>query len=474
MSKPLQQDQITKKKVLVVDDEKDIRELITDILEDDGFEVIAVKSGNEAIDSIKEHSFSVAVLDVWLEGSDIEGIGVLEYLQKNHPNIPAIMISGHANISSDNKKEKNRHEITVLSIQKGAYDFIEKPFSADKLITTLNRAIESFLLKKENSTLKGKVITNEIIDVGIGNSAIITNIRATVNKVAKTSSRIFLSGPPGSGKKMIAQNIHNKSDRSSLPMIIFYPNNAEFSSPSAVYNILSQANNSTVFIDDVADLSQDLQSSMLQILQNSQFDVRIISSTSKNIEELIEKGKFSEGLYYRLNVIPIKIPSLIERKEDIPLLADYFLKQLSTKSGFPYKKLSEDAIATLQLFDWPGNIRQLRNVLEWVLIMTSEEKTNIINSSMLPYDVISKKAAIPRPDNNACLMSMPLREAREVFEAQYLAAQLERFKGNISKTALFIGMERSALHRKLKSLNIINDLPESNDNDASSKDAAVL
>lgn len=462
MSKSLQE-QGNKKKILVVDDEKDIRELITDIIEDDGYSVIAVKSGNEAIDAINSHNFSAAVLDVWLEGSDIEGIGVLEYLQKNHPNIPAIMISGHANISLDNKKEKNRHDITLLAIQKGAYDFIEKPFSADKLLTTLRRAIEVFFLKKENSNLKVKAESNEII---IGSSASISYIKNTINKFAKSSSRIFLSGPPGSGKRLIAQTIHDKSDRANFPMVVFHPNNLQFSTPSAIYNIISQANNSTIFIDDVADLSNEIQSWMLQILQTSRSDARIISSTSKNIEELIDQGKFSQGLYHRLNVIPIKVPPLIERKDDIPELADYFLKSFYMKSGFPYKKFSEDAIATLQLFDWPGNIRQLKNVIEWSLIITSEEKDNIINASMLPHDVISKKAAIPRPDNNAYLMSMPLREAREVFEAQYLAAQLERFKGNISKTALFIGMERSALHRKLKALNIINEFSESNDNNS--------
>lgn len=455
-------------KILVVDDEKDIRDIITDILEDDGFEVVSVKSGEDATREINKNNFTAAILDIWLEGSAIDGIGVLEYIQNHTPETPVIMISGHGNISNgsisnDNKHDINRLEIAVQAIKKGAYDFIEKPFSGDKLLTTLKRAIEVFWLKRENTELKQRIGELNLI----GNSTLINNIRTTINKVAQTSSRIMITGPSGSGKRLVAELIHYKSKRAKFPFVVFHPINSDIDNfqkeltnslnKNNRNGIFAKANNGTLFIDEVTDLSIDMQNIILQVLQNPQFDIRIIASTARNIEKIVSDGKFSEGLYHRLNVIPIKIPSLFERKEDIIPLSEYFIQQLADKSGLPLRKLAEDAIATLQLFDWPGNVRQLRNVLEWVLIMASEDHNELITASMLPYDVISKRAAISRPDNNASLMSLPLREAREIFEAQYLAAQLQRFNGNISKTANFIGMERSALHRKLKALHIIND-----------------
>ncbi|MBN8828333.1 MAG: sigma-54-dependent Fis family transcriptional regulator [Sphingobacteriia bacterium] len=450
--------------ILVVDDEKDIREIVQDILEDEGFKVIVASDGLDAIKKFNENNISTVLLDIWLEGSEIDGLGVLENIQAENSDIPVIMISGHATI-----------EVAVQSIKMGAYDFIEKPLSTDKLLNILRRAIETYNLKKENNELKKKIGLPQLV----GKSPHITQIKAIINKLAQTSSRVLISGPSGCGKRLVAELIHQKSKRAKYPFIVFHPVNfvSERFQQEIVGNqkpgndnvvsdknsIFAKANNGTLYIDEVTDMSIEMQNLFLRQLQQPGYDVRVIASTSRNIEQLIKEGRFREDLYYRLNVMPIKIPSLIERKEDVPLLCEYFINYHAEISGVQKRELSEDAVAALQLFEWPGNVRQLKNIIEWLLIMVPGNYSEQITAEMLPNELISNKAAIQRPDNNVSLMSLPLREAREIFEKQYLTAQVLRFNGNISKTSSFIGMERSALHRKLKSLNIITDI--NNDND---------
>jgi len=435
-------------KILVVDDEKDIRELISDILQEENFEVITASHGMEAVKLFKENEgIEAVILDIWLEGSEIDGLGVLESITSLNQDIPVVMISGHATI-----------ELAVQSIKMGAYDFIQKPFAEDKLVTILKRAIENYHLKKENLELRKKLGVQELI----GKSSAILQLKSVINKVAQTSSRVLISGSSGTGKKLVAEMIHQKSKRAKAPFIVFRPVNiASETFQQEISNnktsIFAQADKGTLYIDEVTEMSHDIQNLFLRHLQQPGNDVRVIASTSKNIEELVKQGKFREDLYYRLNVMPIHVPSLAERKEDIPLLCEYFMNHLVENSGLHRKKLSEDAVAVMQLFEWPGNIRQLRNVLEWLLIMVPGEHNTEINANDLPSNLISSKAAIVKPDSNVSLMSLPLREAREIFEKQYLAAQVMRFNGNISRTSNFIGMERSALHRKLKSLNIISD-----------------
>lgn len=435
-------------KILIVDDEKDIRELISDILSEENFGVLTASNGMEALKIFKgNENIEAVILDIWLEGSEIDGLGVLEGIHNIDPDIPVIMISGHATI-----------ELAVQSIQMGAYDFLQKPFAEDKIVTILKRAIENLRLKKENNELRKKLGVQELI----GKSSAIQHLKSVIAKVSQTSSRVLIHGPSGSGKKLVAEMIHQKSKRAKFPFIVFRPVNiaSEHFQQEISGNKLSifaQADKGTLYIDEVTEMSHDVQTLFLRQLQQPGYDVRVIASTSKNIEELVKQGKFREDLYYRLNVMPITVPSLVERKEDIPLLCEYFINQLVENSGLQRKKLAEDAIAVMQLFDWPGNIRQLRNVLEWLLIMVPGEHNSEIKANDLPSDLISSKAAIVKPDSNVSLMSLPLREAREIFEKQYLAAQVMRFNGNISRTSNFIGMERSALHRKLKSLNIISD-----------------
>lgn len=435
-------------KILVVDDEKDIRELISDILNEENFEVVLAANGMDAINAFKNNDgIEAVVLDIWLEGSEIDGLGVLENIINTGNEIPVIMISGHATI-----------ELAVQSIKMGAYDFIQKPFAEDKLVTIIKRSIENFRLKKENLELRKKLGNQELI----GKSQVLQNLRNTILKLAQTSSRVMITGASGSGKKLVAEMIHAKSKRAKNPFIVFRPIITEFEKckdeiTNPKNSVFVQAEQGTLFVDEVTNMSIELQNIFLRQLQQQGQDVRVIASTSKNIEELVKAGMFRQELYHRLNVMQVSVPSLSERKEDIPMLCDYFINQFVENSGLVRKTLSNDAIAAMQLFEWPGNIRQLRNIIEWLLIMVPGDYNAVINSNDLPSNVISSKAAISKPDSNVSLISLPLREAREIFEKQYLAAQVERFSGNISRTSNFIGMERSALHRKLKSLNIISD-----------------
>lgn len=455
--------------VLIVDDEADIRDLVADILSDEGYETRQAQDSDSALNAIAERLPSVIILDIWLQGSELDGLGVLELVRERYPNIPVIMISGHGNI-----------ETAVTSIKMGAYDFIEKPFKEDRLLLVVQRALEKARLQEENSQLRKHGVWESQL---IGNSAAINQVRQVIDKVAPTNSRVLITGPAGAGKDVVARLIHAKSRRAKWPFVVI---NAANMTPERVESELfgeegghgraagprsigmfERAHGGTLLIDEIADMPLETQGKVLRALQEQRFtrvggthqvqvDVRVIAATSKDLPKLIEKEQFREDLYYRLNVVPIEVPALNERREDIPLFCDYFLRRSAEMLGLPQRKLAMDAVASLQSYSWPGNVRQLRNLMEWLLIM-APDGSDPIRSSMLPPELFEETPAALKTSVNADIMAMPLREAREVFERQYLTAQINRFGGNISRTSAFVGMERSALHRKLKSLGVHNE-----------------
>ena len=458
--------------ILVVDDEADIRNLICDVLQDEEYETRVASSDLEALAKIDEKVPTVVLLDVWLQGSELDGLGILEIIKKKYPYLPVIIISGHGNI-----------ETAVNAIKMGAYDYIEKPFSEDKLLIIVKRACEAAKLQKENAELR--MYSGEAHKL-VGQSGPMMQLKQLILKVAPTSSRLLVVGPHGSGKKLVSKLIHEKSKRRNEAFIVFSAAGMSeekaqleifgeeskdvFSQPRKV-GVLELAHMGTLFIDEVADLPLNVQSKILSFLQSNSFarnggknliklDVRIIASTSKDIKQEIAKGKFREDLYYRLNVIQVTVPSLSERKEDIAVLSDYFINYFHEIMGLPLRKIAADAIIALQNYSWPGNVRQLRNVIEWLLIMVNTEEDKVINASMLPPEVLNNHSNINASvDNQNCnsimgMVELSLREAREIFEKQYLSAQLLRFDNNVTKMAIAIGMERSALHRKLKTLEI--------------------
>lgn len=454
--------------VLVIDDEMDIRDIISDILRDEGFSSRTAANSTQAFKAIAEKVPNAVILDIWLQGSELDGLGILEIIKKQYPLMPVIVISGHGTI-----------ETAVSAIKMGAYDYLEKPFTHDKLIILLKRACESSKLRRENIELRSKVIDKTEL---IGTSSVITKLKSEIEKVAPTSGRVMIHGGGGSGKELAARLIHKKSRKASGPFIVFSPTaltvtkiqqelfgDEDKQEQGTVFDkrisVLEAAHNGTLYIDEVGDLPMVIQNKLLKFLQDQsliknnkavKLDIRFITSSTKDMQEEIAQGKFRQDLYFRLNVVPLYVTNLSERKEDIPLLVKYFVKQLSRFSGLKEREFSDEAIAALQAYYWPGNVRQLRNVIEWTLIMNplASGVVERIKSDMLPQDIISNSVNIPKPDNNLDMMSMPLREAREVFERQYLSAQMNRFNNNISKTSMFVGMERSALHRKLKMLSI--------------------
>jgi two-component system nitrogen regulation response regulator NtrX len=451
--------------ILIVDDESDIRELVAGILEDEGYTTRTARNSDEALTAIVTRRPSLVLLDIWLQGSSLDGLQLLDAIKQEHPDLPIVMISGHGNI-----------ETAVAAIKQGAYDFIEKPFKADRLLLVAERAIEHLRLRREVKQLKQMAPAPAML---IGKSAAIAQLRATIDKVARTNSRILLVGPSGSGKELTARAIHQMSNFSTGPFVALNAaaitpermevelfgqdktNGTEARKPGA----LEEAHGGTLFIDDVAELPRETQNKILRVLVDQSFqrvggstritvDVRIMSSTSKNLEAEIAAGKFREDLYHRLSVVPIRVPPLAERREDIPMLVEYFMEQISQATGLPKRRIGEDAMAVLQSHDWPGNVRQLRNNIERLMILAGGDPDAVVDSSMLPPDVGSMVPSMPNGNGGEQLMGLPLRDAREVFEREYLVAQISRFGGNISRTAEFVGMERSALHRKLKALGI--------------------
>ncbi len=460
--------------VLVIDDEADIRNLVSDVLEDEKYETRVAAGDLEALSKLDEKVPTVVILDIWLQGSELDGLGILEIIKKKYPYLPVIIISGHGNI-----------ETAVNALKMGAYDYIEKPFTEDKLLVIVKRACEFAKLQKENAELRMYTSDSNRL---IGNSNAIGVLKQMILKVAPTSSRVLIIGQHGSGKKLTAKLIHEKSKRKTQPFIVFSAAGMSedkaqlelfgeeskdvFSSPRKV-GVLELANMGTLYIDEVADLPLNVQSKLLNFLQRHSFarnggtnmvklDVRIVSSTSKNLKEVIAKGKFREDLFYRLNVIEVLVPSLSERKEDISILSEFFIKFFHEFVGFPFRQLSSDALTAMQNYSWPGNIRQLRNIIEWLLIMASPDQDKYITASMLPPEITNNTVILEAPknevSNNMEMIDLPLREAREVFEKQYLSAQLLKYDHNITKMAAAIGMERSALHRKLKTLEITHDV----------------
>src|SRR5712672_2295955 len=451
--------------ILIVDDEADIRELVAGILQDEGYNTRTARDSDDAITSIRARRPNLVFLDIWLQGSRLDGLQLLDSLTSEHPDLPVVMISGHGNI-----------ETAVAAIKQGAYDFIEKPFKADRLVLVADRALETSRLKREVKELKQ---LTPLATMLIGQPTALNQLRQTIEKVSPTNSRILIVGPPGAGKELSARTIHAQSGREGGPFVVI---NAAAITPERMeielfgveqsngaqarkVGALEEAHGGTLFIDEIGDMPRETQNKILRVLVDQTFqrsggtakvnvDVRIVSSTARNLEEEIAEGRFREDLYHRLSVVPIRVPPLSERREDIPELIDYFMDQISLATGLPKRQIGQDAMAVLQSHVWPGNVRQLRNNVERVMILAGGGPEVIITADMLPQDVGSMVPAMPTSNNGEHIMGLPLREAREVFERDYLIAQISRFSGNISRTAEFVGMERSALHRKLKALGV--------------------
>ena len=453
--------------ILIVDDEADIRMLIAGVLGDEGFTTREAANSDEALNLLRHRCPSLIVLDIWLQNSALDGMQILEVIQETYPDLPVVMISGHGNI-----------ETAVNAIKRGAFDFIEKPFKADRLLVTLERALENARLRRENEELRARVGGQTEL---IGRSAAMTQLRQAIERVAPTGSRVLFSGPPGSGKEVAARLLHRKSKRADLPFVVLncatmHPDRLEIELFGTERNgdgresvskvgFLEQAHSGTLLLDEVADMPLETQGKIVRVLQEQTFervggktkvdvDVRVIAATSRDLQAEMSNGKFRQDLFYRLNVVPMRVPALRERRDDIPELLDHFMRVASEQSGLPSRSFGDDTLALLQAYDWPGNVRQLRNVVDWLLIMAPGEPGEAIRADMLPPDIGSANAAGIAAADGTEVLSLPLREAREIFERKYLESQVSRFNGNISRTASFVGMERSALHRKLRSLGI--------------------
>jgi two-component system nitrogen regulation response regulator NtrX len=453
--------------ILVVDDEADIRLLIRGILEDEGYKTREAGDADGAIAALRARQPSLAILDVWLQGSRMDGLELLDEVKRDFPTLPVLMISGHGNI-----------EMAVTAIKNGAYDFIEKPFKADRLLLMVERAIEAARLKRENAELRLRAGAEVEL---IGSSSAVHQLRQQVERVAPTGSRVLISGPAGVGKEVVARLLHSLSRRREGPFVALncaamHPDRLEeelfgtekgFDGADGPRKVgtLEQAHGGTLLLDEVADMPIATQGKIVRALQEQTFlrvggatqvevDVRVIASSNRDLPTEIKEGRFREDLFYRLSVVPIRIPPLVERREDIPLLARHFMARSAEAQGLPPRIIGEDAMAALQSYTWPGNVRQLRNVVDWLLIMASGEIAAPIRADMLPPEIGAIAPAVLKWDKASEIMGLPLRDAREVFEREYLLAQVTRFDGNISRTAEFVGMERSALHRKLKSLGV--------------------
>ncbi len=448
--------------ILVVDDEEDIRDLIAGILRDEGYETRVAADSDSAFAAIRQRKPQLLVLDIWLQGSRLDGIQILDQVKREYPDLPIVMISGHGTV-----------ETAVASIKKGAYDFIEKPFKTDRLIHVVQRAIEAARLRREVQELKLKAGDDSDL---IGASSAISQVRQQIDKIAPTGSRVLITGAAGAGKEVVARLIHSRSRRAGNAFVAI---NCATMSPDRIESELfgeestegpkkigmfELAHNGTLFLDEVADMPMETQGKILRVLVEQTFqrvggttrvqvDVRVISSTTADLRTEIVGGHFREDLYHRLNVVPIRVPSLSERRDDIPLLVGHFMKRLSATSGLQMREIGDDAMAVLQAHGWPGNVRQLRNIIERLLILATDDAAQAISADLLPSD-LGQSAPWNNGGRGDLVISLPLREAREIFEREYLLAQINRFGGNISRTAAFIGMERSALHRKLKSLGV--------------------
>jgi len=453
--------------VLVVDDEADIRDLVAGILSDEGYAVRTAEDSESALAAVGARKPSLLILDIWMQGGGMDGLELLDLVKRLDPDLPVIMISGHGNI-----------ETAVSAIKRGAYEFLEKPFKSDRLLLVVERALEAANLKRENRRLRAQAITPEGL---IGKSVAAQQLRSLVAKLAGANSRILISGPPGSGKETVARLIHQASPRARNEFLAvsaagmtpermdleLFGEEGDGGRPAKI-GVFERAHGGALYLDEVGDMPRETQSRILRVLVDQRFrrvggvsdvqvDVRVLSSSSHDLRDAIAAGAFREDLFHRLNVVPVHVAGLAERREDIPELVEDFIERICAATGLPRRRLADDAIAALQVRAWPGNLRQLRNNVERMLILASGDPAEPISADMLPSDT-------PSSDQNSSMgaeriIALPLREAREVFEREYLNAQMLRFSGNISRTAAFIGMERSALHRKLKSLGLSGARP---------------
>jgi two-component system nitrogen regulation response regulator NtrX len=446
--------------ILIVDDERDIRELVAGVLGDEGYACRTAADSTSALAAIDERRPSLVLLDVWLHGSAMDGLELLDAIKTREPNLPVIIFSGHGNIDT-----------AVAAVGRGAMDFIEKPFEAERLLLLVERATETERLRRENSRLRESSWSSAEFT---GNSAAINAVRATLKRVASTGSRVLISGPPGAGKEVAARLLHAWSARSDGAFVLV--NSAritperfeqelfgeEAGGKQVRPGLLELADGGTLYLDEIADMPLSTQARILRVLTDQSFvrvggtrqigvDVRVVSSTTRDLTVEMAEKRFREDLFYRLNVVPVVLPSLAQRREDVPALAEHFFTRYSNDQGLAPPEISAEAMAALQAYDWPGNVRQLRNVVERTIIMTPRERLGTVQPDMLPPEITGGQIGM-NGDSLAAIMGVPLREARESFEREYLAIQIRRFSGNISKTASFIGMERSALHRKLKLL----------------------
>ena len=453
--------------ILIVDDESDIRLLTGGILADEGYQTREAADSDSAIEAIRFRRPSLVLLDIWLQGSRLDGLAILSEIKRDHPAVPVVMMSGHGTI-----------ETAVAAIKQGAYEFIEKPFQADRLLLAVQRAIESARLRREIEELKQRTGGEEEL---LGVSPAISQLRQAVDRVAPTGSRVLVTGPAGVGKEVVARLLHRSSKRSGGPFVVvncaaMHPERMEvelFGTEPAFdeerkIGTFEQAHGGTLVLDEVADMPLETQGKIVRVLQEQTFDrvgggkrvevdVRVMATTNRDLATEIAAGRFREDLFYRLNVVPLRLPALRDRREDIPILANHFMYRAAQSAGLPARPIGEDAMVALQAYDWPGNVRQLRNVMDWLLIMAPGDPREPIRADMLPLEIGAITPAVLRWEKSSEIMTLPLRDAREVFEREYLLAQVTRFSGNISRTAAFVGMERSALHRKLKLLGVNSD-----------------
>ncbi|MDY0957416.1 MULTISPECIES: nitrogen assimilation response regulator NtrX [unclassified Sphingomonas] len=448
--------------ILVVDDELDIRELVAGVLEDEGYDARVAADSDAALEAVAVRRPSLVLLDVWLQGSKLDGLELLDEIKRRDPSIPVLVISGHGNLDT-----------AVAAIRKGAADFIEKPFEAERLLLMVGRATETERLRRENASLRASAGRETDLT---GSSSAINGIRATLKRVAATGSRVLIMGAAGVGKEVAARLLHGWSNRADAPFVVV---SAARMTPERVEEelfgveeggdlvrtgLLEQAHGGTLFLDEIADMPIATQARILRVLTDQSFtriggtrvvkvDVRVVSATARDLTQEIAEGRFREDLYYRLNVVPVTIPSLAERREDIPPLVEHFMAHYATERRVRTPEIAPDAMVAMQSYDWPGNVRQLRNVVERTIILAPGDRVGRIDLDLLPAEVLGEGADMGGSGATA-IMGAPLREARESWEREYLRVQIRRFSGNISRTASFIGMERSALHRKLKLLGI--------------------